>query len=142
MTDSPDLLTDPQAPPQPPPTVTGPRSRELWSAVVARYALRQDELIILEHAARLVAICDHLSSELVGEPLIVKGSMGQPAPHPLLGELRAHRSQLAALLKQLGLPDELTEAGGESGEVVPMTASDYARRASRARWDKHKREAR
>lgn len=144
MNEAPALLTDPQSPPAPPPTVTNKaRSLALWEAVTARYALRQDELILLEHAARLVAIVDHLAEALAGEPLVVKGSTGQPAPHPLLGELRAHRSQLAALLKQLGLPDELTDAdsGQGGGEVVPMTASDYARRAARARWDKHRKAA-
>lgn len=140
---TPHLLTDPQAPPPPPATVTGPRAVDFWSSVVARYALRQDELILLEHAARLVAIVDHLSQALHGEPLVVKGSMGQPAPHPLLGELRAHRSQLAAMLKQLGLPDELTDtdSGEGGGDVVLMTASDLARKAARARWSKHRKAA-
>lgn len=139
-----DLLTDPESPPAPPPTITGPRAAELWQAITSRYALRQDELILLEHAARLVAICDGLADALVGQELVVKGSMGQPAPHPLIGELRAHRSQLAALLKQLGLPDELTDAdtGQSGGDVVLMTASDYARKAARARWDKTQRKAR
>lgn len=137
MTETPDLLTDPQAPPPPPPTLAGkPRAVELWSAVVARYALRQDELILLEQAARLLAVCDHLAQALAGEPLIVKGSMGQPAPHPLLGELRAHRSQLAALLRQLHLPDELTDA---DAEVVPLSpTSERARRAASARWAREK----
>ena len=139
-----ELLTDPESPPAPPPTVTHPRAVALWEAITSRYALRQDELILLEHAARLVAVCDGLAQALVGAELVVKGSMGQPAPHPLIGELRAHRSQLAALLRQLNLPDELVDAdtGQSGGEVVPMTASDYARRAARARWDKTQRQAR
>lgn len=136
-TELPDLLTDPSSPPPAPASITYDRGRDLWDAVAGRYALRQDELVTLEHACRVVAICDNLAAALVGKELVVKGSMGQPAAHPLLGELRAHRSQLAALLKQLNLPDELTEAA-EPGEVVPMTASDYARRAARARWDKHR----
>lgn len=62
--------------------------------------------------------------------------MGQPAPHPLLGELRAHRSQLAALLKQLNLPDELTDA---DAEVLPLSpTSERARKAANARWSREK----
>ncbi|WP_151524140.1 hypothetical protein [Serinicoccus kebangsaanensis] len=137
MTPMPDLLTDPEQPPPPPPTLAGkPRALDLWQAVTSRYALRADELVVLEQACRMLAVCDHLAEALAGQPLVVEGSMKQPAPHPLLPELRAHRSQLAALLRQLHLPDELAPAG-EDGGNEGASVSELARKAARARWDKH-----
>lgn len=40
-----------------------------------------------------------------GQPLTVLGSAKQPGINPLLAEQRTHRTTLAALLKQLKLPD-------------------------------------
>jgi hypothetical protein len=63
-----------------------------------------------------------------GQPLYMKGSMGQSVINPIVPELRQHRATLAALLKHLKLPDELVER--------PDSRAVAARRAAQARWGK------
>jgi hypothetical protein len=70
------------------------------------FELRADELIILEHAARLQ---DQIPGLEAGEDW---------------SQVRLHRMSVARLLQQLGL-----------GEAVSGTArSDLGRRLARARW--------
>jgi hypothetical protein len=56
------------------------------------------------------------------------GSTGQPRPHPLLSEVRAHRQLLERLCGSLNLPDD-DQAVGLRG------SSRHAQRAARGRWD-------
>jgi len=67
---------------------------------------------------------------MVGEPLVVAGSMGQMREHPLLSEVRQQRAFLNASLRQLKLP-ELDEAFSASQR------SHAARNAARSRWATH-----
>lgn len=83
----------------------GKHGRKLWRKVSEKYALRPDELRILEDAARLVDTIAALEEGMVGQPLTVLGSARQLVAHPLISEIRAHRMALAALLRQLKLPD-------------------------------------
>jgi hypothetical protein len=53
--------------------------------------------------------------------------MKQTAAHPLLGELRAARTQLQSLLKTLALPDEARSSGGAH-------KSPQHQRAAETRW--------
>jgi hypothetical protein len=48
---------------------------------------------------------------MAGEPLMVKGSMGQMREHPLLSEARAQRALLRGLMSSLKLPD--VQAGAQ-----------------------------
>jgi hypothetical protein len=59
--------------------------------------------------------------------LTVQGSTGQPKPHPLLAEVRAHRLLLERLTTALALPDEDEVSGMRPGPK-------HAQRAARGRW--------
>jgi hypothetical protein len=58
----------------------------------------------------------------------VRGSQGQDVINPLISELRQHRSTLAALLRQLKLPDDSASAA--------EARSTSARAAANARWSR------
>jgi hypothetical protein len=64
---------------------------------------------------------------MAGQPLTVKGSMGQEREHPLLSEIRQQRLTLARLLKQLELPDDV---------AAPASRTAEGRALARARWSK------
>jgi hypothetical protein len=70
-----------------------------------RRDLRPDQLVLLESAARTFDTIAELQAALVGQPLIVPGSLGEVREHPLLSETRLQRASLARLLAQLKLPD-------------------------------------
>lgn len=111
----------------------GTKARRVWREITKTYDLRLDELRILEDACREVDLIERLEDELDGEPLTVTGSMGQLVAHPLVQELRQHRSVLARLLAQLKLPDAPAEGeGGDEDEGRRRSAS--ARDAATARW--------
>ena len=95
------------------------RGGRLWRDVLSTWELRPDEVVVLEAACRAVDMGDRILEALEGQPVMVPGSKGQLREHPLLAELRYQRALSAALLKQLGLPDD---------EV-----SDRARRAANER---------
>lgn len=99
----------------------------LWRAITAKYELRADELRVLEDACRESDLIDALAEEAAGAATVVKGSQGQPVINPLISEVRQHRSTLAALLRQLKLPDE-----ADTSEA----RSTAARSAANARWSK------
>lgn len=100
---------------------------KLWRDVVGKYDLRVDELDVLERACRASDRTAAMVEILDAEPLMVKGSMGQPVVHPLVAEVRAHEAQVASLLARLKLPDE----PGGAGE---QPRSSQARAAAQSRW--------
>lgn len=103
--------------------------RTLWRAVVDTYELRADELLVLEKACRTADDSARLDAALRDAPLMVTGSTGQQRHNPLLHEARQTRALLAALLKQLALPDEADLADGAlTGNSVK------AMNAARSRW--------
>lgn len=108
-----------------PPSKLGAPGLGLWVSVVEKYDLRPDELRVLEHAAREQSLIAKMQTALDKAPMTVKGSTGQPVVHPLVGEIRQHRSTLGRLLGQLKLPDEA--AGKDS-------RSAKNRDAANARW--------
>jgi hypothetical protein len=101
--------------------------RKLWSEITSKYGLRADELRVLEDAAREADLIETLNAGMAGQDLLVRGSQGQQVINPLISELRQHRSTLAALLRQLKLPDE--SASSEA-------RSTAARAAANARWSR------
>ena len=117
-------MATPQAP-----AGLGPKAKRIWKETLATYELRADELRILEDACREVDLIERMEAELGDSPLIVKGSMGQPAPSPLVTELRQHRNTYRSLIKALGLPEETDSAQAQKRSVT-------ARAAAQARWRK------
>ncbi|MGY1945327.1 hypothetical protein [Nocardia asiatica] len=105
-----------------------PGGRKLWTDIVAQWDLRPDELRVLREAAREVDLIDKLEAVLNKGSLMIPGSMGQMVVHPMVTELRQHRATLAALLRQLKLPD------ADGGEAEKESRSTAARAAANARW--------
>jgi hypothetical protein len=101
--------------------------QSFWAAVTSKYELRVDELAVLEAACKTVDMIATLDKEWtnLGKPFMTRGSMGQDVIHPLIGERRTQQSALAALLRQLKLPDDAADAGGESNQQ---------REAAQSRW--------
>lgn len=114
------------------PADLGLAGTRIWQKVASIYRLRPDEVRILEDAAREADLIDEMAAALVDAPRTVKGSQGQQVIHPLIPELRQHRMALAALLRQLKLPDADTEAGTAPAD----TRSTQARAAAATRWGK------
>lgn len=120
-------MTEMPAPKPPPaPPKLSDRALEFWRGVVSSYSLRIDELYVLECACREIDLIDQMAEQQKREDLIGIGSMGQPVVAPLIPELRQHRSTLAALVKQLKLPDS-------TGAAV-LSPTEKARHAANVRW--------
>jgi hypothetical protein len=81
---------------------------------------------LLVAACRSLTELDRIEAALAKGPLMMTGSTGQPVPHPLLGEARAHRRVVESLLRSMALPIE--------GESVGHVRSPAARDAARTRW--------
>lgn len=114
-----------------PPKHLDTAGRKLWQSITEKYELRPDELGLLEQAcagADMVAELEQARRD-EGLPLTTTGSMGQQVIHPYIGELRAQRSQVAALLAKLKLPDESTAKASSD-------ASSAARKAAQSRWSR------
>lgn len=101
----------------------------LWRALTSDYDLRPDELVVLEQACRTLADVEKITTALDGQSLVTAGSKGQARAHPLLPELLKARALVAALLKQLALPDDPAKAADAATD-----RQWKARRAARARW--------
>lgn len=112
------------------PTGLGAAGRRLWRAVAGGYDLRPDELILLESAARTLDTLAQIEAALVGAPLTVPGSAGQLREHPLMSEARHQRAAVAALLRQLALPD----SDDEIAAVRSAARSRRGRELARERW--------
>lgn len=114
-----------------PPVGLGVAGTELWNDIAGGFDLRPDELRVLEHACReedLIASMDaELHTDIAVGAWSTKGSAGQDVAHPLLGEIRQHRTLSARLMAQLKLPDE----GGGA-----QSRSSAARAMANARWSK------
>jgi P27 family predicted phage terminase small subunit len=96
-----------------PPTGLDGRGLAFWNEVAEAYALtRPDEWQLLEDACRTMSLVDELREAVERDGFTSTGSAGQRVINPLLTELRACRSELRKMLKQLGLP----ELAGEEDE--------------------------
>jgi hypothetical protein len=103
---------------------------QLWESVVETYVLTPSELAMLEQAARTTDELVRLEQAIRELPdLTAKGSAGQLKPHPLLSEVRAHRTLLERLTTSLALPNVDEKEGATA-------AQRHARRAAVARWQR------
>lgn len=111
-----------------PPKNLKPGGRKLWNDVLGKYSLRADELRVLKDACFESDLIDDLVNAMRTADLIIPGSMGQDVVHPIITELRQHRTTLAALLRALKLPD--LPAEGET----PAAPVNQHRAATNSRW--------
>lgn len=100
----------------------------LWKSITSEYDLRPDEIEVLEQACHTKDRIVSLTVEAESAPSTVRGSMGQEVINPVVSELRVNRTTLAALLRQMKLPDH-----GE-GTELPDSPAVRARRAAQTRW--------
>ena len=120
----------PAMPDEPPKAPTGLRApgKRLWIAVADKYVLTPAEVSVLVEACRTSDELDRLERAVRALPnLTTTGSTGQLKPHPLLEEVRRHRTLLERLTTALALPDEDQTVGLRG-------ASRHAQKAARARW--------
>ncbi len=109
------------------------RGTALWEAVTSAYTdLREPEWQALINAARTVDELDLLEAALAGAAVVVEGSQGQPRPHPLFGEVRAHRLALRQMLAAVGLD----EADAERHVSEGAARSHAGRQLARKRWER------
>lgn len=115
-----------------PPAGLHEAGKALWTGILKTYDLRVDELRVLEDAAREADLVADMQSAVdeYDFTFLVDGSMGQPVIHPLVPEIRHHRSTLQRLLASLKLPDEGTSTGAMRADSV----SEKARKAQNVRW--------
>lgn len=113
-----------------PPAGLADGGTKLWAAVIDTYDLRIDEQRVLEDACREADLIDMMVTGMRGKSLVVDGSKGQPVVNPLVSELRQHRATLAALMRQLKLPED-GDAERDAG-----ARSSAARAAANARWSR------
>lgn len=113
------------------PTPKGLRAtgRKLWRETTVSFELRQDELETLRAACGEADLIARMEEALEDEPLTVTGSQGQIVAHPLVQELRQHRSTMAALLRGLKLPDDSVEVNHQRAGGQSRWASSYGKGA-------------
>jgi hypothetical protein len=113
----------------PPPKGLAKGGLILWRAIVRTGELRPDSLRVLQDACREADLIDDLEQFLVGEPRTVRGSQGQVVIHPIISELRQHRSVLSTLLRALDLPKV-----DQSDATDAHDAREAAISLAQARW--------
>jgi hypothetical protein len=86
------------------PTDLGPAGLGLWESLHAKVDFGPHELRLVEDAARVTDIIDRLDKAALDEPLITKGSTGQPVISPVIAEARVQRRLLADLLAAVKIP--------------------------------------
>jgi P27 family predicted phage terminase small subunit len=97
-----------------PPAGLGRRGTAFWKDVTNAYDIeRPDEVALLTEACRILSLCDDLREAVARDGYTTTGSTGQMVAHPLLTELRANRSELRHVLRQLGLPTPDSPEGDE-----------------------------
>jgi hypothetical protein len=98
--------------------------RRLWDAVAGEFILTPAELANLAEACRTSDELDRLERAVRALPeLTTTGSTGQLKPHPLLGEVRAHRQLLQRLVDSLNLPDADQEIGPQGKRPTRQQSS-------------------
>jgi P27 family predicted phage terminase small subunit len=88
-----------------PPAGLDKHGKSLWRKVTGEWGLRPDELELLYAACRTRDEIARMEDALGKSSVTVRGSQGQVRPHPLIGEVRAHRLAFRQLLGQLGIDE-------------------------------------
>ncbi|RTL66813.1 MAG: hypothetical protein EKK42_15605 [Pseudonocardiaceae bacterium] len=107
--------------------------QQLWRSVVETYELNPGELRILADAAGEADMIAALNDEWgrLGRPMTALGSTKQLVAHPIVQELRAHRTTLRQLLGAL----KLSPLDSEDAPLDrPMTRSEVGKLGAAHRW--------
>lgn len=105
-----------------------PAAMQFRADVLSRYELTVAELRILDEITCEIDLIERMQLELSsGGELTAYGSMGQLVAHPIVQEIRQHRSTLDKLIKSLALPEE-------DPASAAATRSESARDRARKRW--------
>jgi hypothetical protein len=111
------------------PSGLGKAGRKLWRVVAGTYELRPDETAHLEAACRATDLAATIADELAEHGVTTVGSKGQPRASGLLKEWRDTMELRARLLARIDIPEA-------AGVWDNLSASQRARKAAIARWDK------
>ena len=109
-------MTDPDQPPAPP-THLSAKSARLWTSIVARYELEDEELATLVLALEAFDTAQTARRLLRREGVVVRDRFDQPKPPPATAIAHDAASTWSRLLRDLGVP--LPE---EDGPPQPRTA--------------------
>lgn len=113
---------------RPAPRELDPVAAQFRQDILDKYELTIAELRILEEIVCEIDLIERMQEELAGGgELTAYGSMGQLVAHPIVQEIRQHRSTLDKLIKSLNLPEE--DPAAAAG-----TRSESARDRARKRW--------
>ena len=86
-----------------------------WDDIVAEYVLSPVKVALLGHICREVDLIERLQKDFDGlSSLETRGSIGQRVIHPVVSELRQHRSTLAGLLRRIGRAAPANSARGRA----------------------------
>lgn len=101
--------------------------RHLWRSIASQVAedgleLDSRELKLLEAACREQDMLARIEAALADAPLTVKGAQNQLVAHPLIGEARRSRAQIASLLKAIGLDDPGATVTGRGSRTTSVAA--------------------
>jgi len=113
------------------PTDLGPAGLELYEQLHDKAEFGPHELRLVEDAARVTDIIDRLDQAALIEPLVVKGSTGQPVINPVIAEARVQRRLLADLLTAVKIP-----LSDDREAEQAKARSDQARKAAFVRHGK------
>ena len=92
-------------------------SRATFAEITAEHPyLDASSQATLYETTALLASADAMDARIEADGLVILGSRGQPAAHPLIGEARMARVQALAALRSLGL------AKGQSSASVAGSA--------------------
>jgi phage terminase small subunit len=107
----------------------------LWRQLHRSYRFRPDEQVLLVSACRTWDEISRFEEHLAKSSLTVSGSKGNVRPHPLIGEIRAHRLALKQLLGALGINE--ADAAGAREARDGQARSAAGRKLALIRHQRH-----
>lgn len=121
------------------PTGLGTEGRKLWRKLTEGYDFTdcQERLPTVEMACRTLDLVQRLQADVDAlETLRTRGSAGQQVAAPEVGMLVQTRAQYVVLMKSLMLSEADVPEEGSDRRSGPMSRSESARIAARARWQR------